>query len=185
MCSCNGCLINHAIDIGTSDAKRIAASHLIMRLLAGSCVVDDQGRTVVQYPESNSYEERQARQALAMEVRLKMPGFTGELLAFALDPHTPSRYPGLSRAPRKISFESSSPGQASNWRRDLEMIQFIREERRKAQAVLDLAGRRSANGNPKRAPLSATIGKAAEQYGLDAKRVREIWDGRLEVPSAK
>ncbi len=84
-----------------TDDEKIADEWLCLRLLAGYAE-DEQGRVVTSYLRHNSYEEREARAALARRLRDIGPlGSTLELLALAIDPRTPSNLPGM-RPTRKI-----------------------------------------------------------------------------------
>src|SRR5665213_1622650 len=101
---------------------------LIMQLLAGREV--RAGKVNIRYLPRNGPEERRARSALAREVRRHMKGFSGELLALAIDPRTPTAIPGM-RPTRKILFIGAAQGKESKWARDLRVVHFIRGELRK------------------------------------------------------
>jgi len=137
-----------------NDAEKIADELLMMRLLSGFHV--ENGIEVTRYLKHNSHGERLARVALAREVRASMWGFVGELLALAIDPRTPSSWPGM-RPTRRIKFESPTRGKGSTWARDLAVISLIRERLR---------------DDPK---LEAALSAASERYGIKRNRVHAIW----------
>ena len=118
------------LDIATNPdperARKIEDETLALKLLAGFDE-DEHGRPRTRYLGKNSREERIACGALARLVRDKMGGFSGELLALALDPYTPSKTPGM-KPTRQIQFESPSRGQPSTWARDLLVVNLIRTE---------------------------------------------------------
>jgi hypothetical protein len=138
-----------------TDDEKIADDLLCMRLLAGFCE-DKSGRVTTSYLKHNSYAERQARAALARRVRESMRGFTGELLALAIDPRTPSEYPGM-KPTRRVRFESPARGKGSTWARDLLVVHFIRAELRKS---------------PKE---HAAIAAASAHFQIGESRVHAIW----------
>jgi hypothetical protein len=140
-----------------SDDEKIADEKLCMRLLAGFCE-DEKGRVVTSYLKPNSYEEQQARAALARVVRDSMRGFVGELLALAIDPRTPSATPGMWPT-RRIRFESPARGRASTWARDLLIVHFIREELRKSPTGKE----------------EAALAAASAHFGIRRSRAHAIW----------
>jgi hypothetical protein len=107
-------------------ARKIEDETLALRLLAGFAQ-DDHDRPITQYLKNNSRDERLACAALARIVRDHVPGFSGELLALALDPHTASKIPGM-KATRRVRFESPARGKPSTWARDLLVVNCIRTE---------------------------------------------------------
>jgi hypothetical protein len=148
--------------------EKIAAEILIMKLLGGYDV-NTEGVEITRYLTHNSPEEREARVALAREVRSCMRGFAGELLALAIDPSTPSTWPDM-RPTRKVRFESPSRGKASTLLRDKAVVHFITQQLRES---------------PK---LEAAVAAAGAHYELRRSQVRKIWTRRaklIEWPSAK
>ena len=117
-------LADRALKDSDDDAK-MRDEMLMLRLLAG-LHVDKRGREITRYLKSNSPEERQARAVLAREVRSKIPGIVGDLLALAIDPRTPSRVPG-KRPTRYVRFESPHRGRPSTWARDQAVLYFIQK----------------------------------------------------------
>jgi hypothetical protein len=105
--------------IGTDYAKKIADEALVIGLFAG----DEHGN----FPERDSPEELEARTALARIIRDQMCGFSAELLALAIDPETPSGAMGMT-ATRRIRFESLRRGRKPTWRRDMRIMERIRQE---------------------------------------------------------
>jgi hypothetical protein len=95
----------------SEESRKVADDQLARKLLLGEPC--DQG---------------EARAALARCIRDQMPGsFTRELLAMAIDPETKSRFIGMAPT-RRIKFESVRRGQKSTWRRDLLIMDRIRQE---------------------------------------------------------
>jgi hypothetical protein len=113
-----------ATDPDPNRAEKVADDELSMALLAGATTKPGGS---VQYLEPDSAEEKRARSALARRIRDHMPGFTGELLALAIDPDTKSRFVGMVPT-RKIRFENLKKGHASRWRRDLIIAHFIEKQ---------------------------------------------------------
>src|ERR1700722_11857397 len=111
------------MDATDPEQSKIEAELLMLRLLAGFHV-DKNGHEVTSYLKPNSYGERLARAALATEVRSKMPGIVGDLLALAIDPRTASPIPGR-RPTRFVRFESPSRGKSSTWARDQAVFHLI------------------------------------------------------------
>jgi hypothetical protein len=130
---------------------------LALRLLAGFAR-DGRGQATTQYLKSNSRDERLACAALARIVRDHVPGFPGELLALALDPHTASRIPGM-KATRRVRFESPARGKPSTWARDLLVIDCIRTELF-----------RSKTGK-----LEAAIKAAMDHFTISRATAQSIW----------
>src|SRR4051794_9857143 len=94
--------------VQSSDEDKMAAEYiamadeeLVMQLLAGW----DGSAGEAVYFKKNSNGEARAREALARIIRAKLQGFSGELLALAIDPRTPSSIPGM-KPTRKIQFEN-------------------------------------------------------------------------------
>src|SRR5205823_1621457 len=67
------------------DEQKIKDEMSMMRLLCGFRD-DEDGVATTDYPAENSPDERQCREVLAKEIRARVPGFVGELLALAIDP---------------------------------------------------------------------------------------------------
>jgi hypothetical protein len=109
------------------DEGKMLDEALSIRLLAGFDV--DSGQTT--FLKNNSPEERRAREALARLVREKMKGFSGELLALAIDPRTPSPWKDM-KPTRRVRFESPGRGKSSTLMRDKLVVDFIRSERRRS-----------------------------------------------------
>jgi hypothetical protein len=123
---------NGATDDATPDRRRDwlrkeADAPLILRLLAG--FKDDNGVVVTDY-DLTPDEEKQARAALARGLRSGIRGFSQELLALAIDPDTPSSWPGMHPT-RKIKFENVGRGPPSNWARDILIVEYISAQRRR------------------------------------------------------
>jgi hypothetical protein len=106
-------------------SRKVADEELSLRLLAGFRMKNG-SPTKGEFPKHNSFEERQARAALARIVRDHVPGFSGELLALAIDPLTPSKIPGMKPA-RRVAFTSPARGRSSTWARDMFVIDHIRQ----------------------------------------------------------
>ncbi len=140
------------------DDEKSADELLAIRLLAG-CQFEGDGLVTTSYLKHNSHEERQARAALARMVRASMRGFSGELLALAIDPRTPSKIPGM-RPTRKIKFESPTRGNSAKWGRDLMVVDFIKAQLRESRSP------------PK---FEAAIVAAMEHYQISRRQVRDIW----------
>ncbi|WP_426608638.1 hypothetical protein [Bradyrhizobium sp. McL0616] len=149
-----------------SDKEKMADEALCIQLLAGFDV--DTGRSISL--AHNSAAERIAREALARIVREKMSGFSGELLALAIDPRTPSTWP-VMRPARKVRFEK--PGRPSTLMRDKLIVDFIRRMRFNATKKHD---------------MKFFLNAAADKFGIKYSRVHEIWsvyEKLLEAASDK
>jgi hypothetical protein len=85
-----------------------------------------------------------------------MPGFSGELLALAIDPYTPSRFSGM-KPTRRIRFESPARGKPSTWVRDRMVIGFVRQQLASA---------------PK---LEAAINAVSARFKISRRTVQDIW----------
>jgi hypothetical protein len=157
-----------ATDPDQERERKMADEALALHLLAGF----QDGTPAIQYPKPNSSDEQIARAALARIVRDHVPGFSGELLALAIDPHTPSKTPGMVPT-RRIRFESPARGQPSTWARDLLVIGAIRD-----------ALFHSSSGKE-----DAACKVAEDQFGLSPPAVKKIWRrykrlvGRSQAPS--
>lgn len=150
-----------------SDKDKMADEALSIRLLAGFDV--DSGHT--SFLKHNSFEERNARAALARVVRDQMRGFSGELLALAIDPRTASTWPNMKPA-RKIRFESPGRGKGSTLMRDKLIVDFIRRQR--------------FNGTTDK--IDPHLAAAEKHFGLKRSRVHQIWNAyekMLKTASAK
>jgi hypothetical protein len=117
---------------------------------------DASGQPITRYLKHNSPEEREARAALARRVRDSMSGFSGELLALAIDPLTPSSIPGM-KPTRRVRFESPARGKSSTWARDSLVVDFIR--------------RRRFDGWKQEAAIAA----AMKQFGMKRSAVQAAW----------
>jgi hypothetical protein len=193
-----------------TDDQKIADELLSLRLLAGY-QTDKHGREQTSYLKSNSYEEKQARAALARCVRDNMKGLVGECLALAIDPYTASASPTM-KPTRRVRFESPARGKSSTWARDLAIVHFIRKRLASYRAPVPKAGGRTVMPVPSvgeftyvevssvsTAPDPRTnkesddwksdetaINQASDRYGLERSRIWEIWTRRKRVkPSAK
>jgi hypothetical protein len=138
----------------------IADEELVMQLLAGW----DGSAGEPVYCKKNSNEEARAREALARIIRAKLHGFSGELLALAIDPKTPSPIPGM-KPTRKIQFENPKRGKPSQWARELLIVGFIRREMRKGK-----------NGK-----LEPCLLEAEKKFGLSRSRLHEIWQDHQKM----
>jgi hypothetical protein len=120
-------VLHIATDPDPHRDQQMADEELALALLAS----DGVGAS---YPKHNSAKEKECRKALARIVRDKLNGFSGELLALAIDPETPSRYIGMTPT-RQIRFESVRRGRPSTWRRDVLIAGFIRRELARSQKL--------------------------------------------------
>jgi hypothetical protein len=151
--------------------NRIADDELSLDLLAGARLATNGSKTAaaIRYFDSNSEEEKLARQALARRVRDFMPGLTGELLALAIDPDTPSKYTGMVPT-RRVEFKNVGTGFPSQWRRDLIVIDFIRKQLN----AMWPAGPIPIDDIPKR-KLEAAYAAAEKEYNLRRSTLQAIW----------
>lgn len=152
-----------------SNDQAMADEALSIRLLAGYDV--DTGRT--SFLKRNGPEERKAREALARLVREKMSGFSGELLALAIDPRTPSTWPDM-KPTRRVQFVSPGRGKSSTLMRDKLVVDFIRRLR--------------ARETQPNIPMDSYIQAAQTEFGLGRSRVNAIWSAHeklLQAASAK
>jgi hypothetical protein len=150
-------LLDIATDPDPERERKIADETLSMQLLAG-VHFSKKGRPAIRYLKHNSAEERNARAALARTVRDFMPGFSGELLALAIDPRTPSKIPGMAPT-RRIRFESPARGKSSQWARDLLVVGAIRR----------------ALFHSKTGKEDQACAVAEQQFGLSPAAVKKIW----------
>jgi hypothetical protein len=100
-------------------------------------------------------------------------GFSGELLALAIDPRTPSTWPDM-KPTRRIQFVSPGRGKNSTLMRDKLVVDFIRKLRFKETEP--------------NIPLDSYILAAQKKFGLGRSRVHAIWrayEKILEDASAK
>lgn len=140
--------------VARSDDNAMADEALSIRLLAGYDV--DSGCT--SFLKHNSPEERKARAALARLVRDQMGGFSGELLALAIDSRTPSTWPDM-KPTRRIHFKSPGRGKSSTLMRDKLVVDFIRKQR--------------FNGTTDK--LEPHLAAAEKHFGLKRSRIHAIW----------
>jgi hypothetical protein len=151
-----------------TDAEKIADEALSIRLLAGWDV--DSGKQV--NLKHNSVDETKARAALARIIRERMSGFSGELLALAIDPKTESSWPDM-RPARKIKFEK--PGRPSTLMRDKMVVDYIRRLRFNSTEPHD---------------MKFFLMQAADKFGpsLSYSSVHAIWSAhekRIEAARSK
>jgi hypothetical protein len=151
-----------------TDVERMADEAWSIALLAGWDV--NSGKQISL--KHNSTDERTARAALARIIREKMNGFSGELLALAIDPQTKSSWPDMKPA-RKIKFEK--PGRPSTLMRDKLVVDYIRRLRFNSTEPHD---------------MKFFLMQAAEKFGpgLGYSSVHAIWSAhekRLEVARSK
>jgi hypothetical protein len=138
-----------------NDAVAEQEELLLMRLLAG---FDDYNPGEPKYLDSDSPDERRAREALAKQLREgRLGGPAKELLALAIDPWTETTWPGM-KPTRKIKFIGATPGPSATWARDLLIVHFIREQLRD-------------NGGPEDAALKA----AETKFQLGKSQTHAIW----------
>jgi hypothetical protein len=143
----------------TDDEKMIDEA-LSIQLLAG---FDVETGKQINFPH-NSAAEKKARAALARIVRENMAGFSGELLALAIDPQTKSTWPDM-RPARKIKFEK--PGRRSTLIRDKLIVDYIRR--------LRFSGTESHD-------MKFYLMQAAEKFGgLSYSRVHAIWSAHEKL----
>lgn len=139
-------------------SRKVADENLSLRLLAGFRMKN--GLPVRgEFPGHNSFEERQARAALARIVRDHVPGFSGELLALAIDPLTPSKIPGMKPA-RRVVFTSPARGRSSTWARDMFVIEHIRQ----LTTMFKTEGKEDA-----------ALKSAENHFGLSYATVKSVW----------
>jgi hypothetical protein len=154
--------------IARTDYEKIADEALSIQLLAGFDA--DSGKQISL--KHNSAAEKKARAALARIIREQMNGFSGELLALAIDPQTESSWPGMKPA-RKIKFEKQ--GRQSALMRDKLIVDYIRRLR-------------SASTEPH--DMKFFLMQAAEKFGpgLGYNSVHAIWSAhekRIEAARSK
>jgi hypothetical protein len=155
-----------ATDPDPDRARKMADEEVVVGFFAGD------GTDAPRYPAHNSKEEKTARAALARIVRDHMPGFSGEILALAIDPVTPSRFIGMKPL-RTIRFESVARGKTSTWRRDLRVAHFIRTE-------IGHTAKRGKDGVP-RPKIEAALQAAVEEFGVSRATAQAIWKRHQEA----
>jgi hypothetical protein len=149
-----------ATDPDPNRARKMKDEEIVVKFFAGD------GSDAPQYPPHDSTKEKEARAALARIVRDYVPGFSGEMLALAVDPDMPSRFIGM-RPLRKIRFESVARGKASTWRRDLHIADFIRKE------ISNTASPgKDGVSKPK---IEAVLKAAEEQFGISRATAQRVW----------
>lgn len=136
--------------------RKMADEELIVKFFAGD------GSARYRHPAPDSPEELRARAVLARTVREYVPGFSGELLALALDPDTKSRMIGM-KPTRKIKFESVKRGLPSMWRRNVLIAGFIRS---------DFA---------QHGKLEAAISAATAKFKISRTTAQNIWQERCDA----
>jgi hypothetical protein len=141
------------VESSRTDEEKMADESLSIQLLAGFDV--DTGNLISL--AHNSAAELKARAALARIIREKMNGFSGELLALAIDPHTKSARHGW-RPARKIKFEK--PGRKSTMLREKQIIDYIRRMRFDSTEPRD---------------MKYYLNSAAHKFGLKYSRVHSVW----------
>jgi hypothetical protein len=146
-----------ATDPDPDRDRKIADEELSLQLLAGRHFGTN-GQPITRYLTPNGSEERLARAALARIGREHVGGFSGELLALAIDPITPSKWPG-AKPTRHVRFESPARGKPSAWARDLLVVGHIRRELF-----------RSATGKE-----DAALKSAEDTFGLTQAATAKIW----------
>jgi hypothetical protein len=139
------------------DDSKMADEELSLQLLAG-LHTSANGKPIINYLPHNSPEEKLARAALARIVRDHMSGFSGELLALAIDPRTKSKMVSM-KPTRHIRFQSPAQGRPSTWARDLLVIGHIRRE---------LFHSRTGKED-------AALKSAEDHFGLSPAAVKKIW----------
>ena len=150
--------------VGTEGAEGAAKQQrtmeedrLIYHLLAGFSE-NKNGRPVTAYPPPNSREEREARTALARQLREgRLIGIARELLALAIDPTTPSQFPGLQPI-LVVQLRAKARRSKSTWARDLLVVAYVRSWLRK---------------NPGKE--EAARAAAEKHFKLKRSRIAEIW----------
>jgi hypothetical protein len=143
-----------------TDDEKMADEALSIALLAGWHV--DSGKQI--NLTHNSADELKARAALARIIREKMNGFSGELLALAIDPQTESTWPDM-RPARKIKFEK--PGRPSTLMRDKLVVDYIRRLR---------------FNNTEPNDMKFYLMQAAEKFGgLSYSSVHAIWNAHEKL----
>jgi hypothetical protein len=136
-----------------TDREKIADETLAIKLLGGFDV--DTGQNI----ELKSDDKKKARQALARLIRDKLHGFAGELLALAIDPTTPTTWPGgpdNMRPTCSIKFVNL-PGGGSSLLREKYVVDFIRR-RIDSQVKFD-----------------SIAAEAEKHFGLKRSRIHKIW----------
>ena len=145
------------------DDELMQNEEMILRLLCG--YARKNGKTAISYLKKGGPEERAGLKALAAEVRRKMTGFSGELLALAIDPWTPSKIPGM-KPTRRIKFESPARGKSIAWIRDLEIVALVNKTLRVQSAKMKPGAK---------VKLDAALAAAEKEYGLSRTRIHKIW----------
>jgi hypothetical protein len=133
-----------------ANDDKMADDMLALELLAGS----PNGRNSKHF----SQREKQLRAALARRIRDQMGGYTGELLALAIDPFTASAWPGM-KPTTKLKFMRQ--GRPSSLLIERRVVAFIREQIGKSKS--------------QRASLDSYLKAAEDAFGLSRTRVHEIW----------
>jgi len=148
-----------------SDEQKKADEAASIRLLSGYDVDKSDNFT---FPDHFSDEEKELRAALARTVRDQMKGHSGELLALAIDPFTPSKLPNM-RPTRKVKFFWQ--GQQSTLFLEQQIIAFIRKKR--------------SRETKRDVPIDSYVKDAEEEFGLRRSRIFEIWKAYENLMAAK
>jgi hypothetical protein len=133
-----------------ANEEKMADDMLALELLAGS----PNGKN----PKHFSRGEKKLRAALARRIRDQMGGYTGELLALAIDPFSGSTWPGM-KPTAKLKFVRQ--GRPSSLLTERRVVAFIRAQIGKSN-------------NPE-ASLDSYLNAAETAFGLKRSRVHEIW----------
>lgn len=137
-----------------TDDEKMADEVASIRLLAG---YDVNTSANVAAPKHNSVEERQLRAALAQTIRDQMKGLSGELLALAIDPFTPSTWPQMRKT---VQVKFQRQGRPSSLLLEHQIVDYIRRLR---------------FNSTKQRDQKFFITAAMEEFGLEYSRVHAIW----------
>jgi hypothetical protein len=157
------------VETPAAREQKIADELRALHLLAGFRESED-GELATHYfreEDEGTPEELEARTSLARIVRANIRGLTGEFLALAIDPITPSTWPGDIPVTRKIKFLAPSQGPGSTYTRDQVVIAFMK-------AWL----RNDPNPEPQ---LDAALHAAEAEFKIKRRRLREIWEQHVAL----